>query len=67
MTEPTPTPPTPTHATKAVFAGIIACLGALATAFADNGITPLEAITTALATVTAVGAVYGVTNTPKEN
>ena len=57
----------PTRPTKAVFAGLIAALGGVATALADNGVTSLEGVTIALATVTAVGAVYGVTNYPKGN
>lgn len=66
MTEPTyPAEKPPTRPTKAVFAGLSACLGSLAVALADNGITPLEAVTVAGATVAAVGVVYGVTNYPK--
>lgn len=55
----------PTTATKAIFGGLSAFLGSLAVALADNGITPVEGVTVAATTVTALGVVYGVTNTPK--
>lgn len=63
----------PTSATKAyVGAGIataIAVGGVLVTALSDNVITPAEAITAAIAGLTALGAVFGgvyaTTNEPK--
>lgn len=56
---------TPTTATKAVIGSTIAGLGALATALADSRLEPVEVVTVALATVTALGVVYGVPNAPK--
>lgn len=54
----------PSTATKAVVGGIVAACGSLAVALADNGLTPAEVVIAIGATATAVGAVYGVTNTP---
>ena len=51
---------------KAIYAAIVACLGALGTAVADNqGITASEWVTIATATVVAFGAVFFGTNGPK--
>lgn len=58
--------PEPTKPTKAIFAGLIALTGGLATAIADNAITALEGVIVAGTVITAVAAVYGVTNKPSE-
>lgn len=50
---------------KAVLACVIAFAGAGATAAADGAITGPEWWTIALATVVALGAVYGVPNRPQ--
>lgn len=50
-------------AAKAVYAGLVAFLGALGTAMTDDIVTGSEWVTIASATVVAVGAVYGVTST----
>lgn len=60
-------PPEPTRPTKAIFAGLIALAGGLATALADNAVTPLEGVLVAGTVIAAVGAVYGVTNKPQES
>lgn len=51
---------------KAVFAGVIAFLGALQTAMLDDVVTNAEWVTIASATVAALALVYGVSNDPKK-
>lgn len=48
--------------TKAVFATVIAFLGALQTAMLDDVVTNAEWVTIAAATVAAAALVYGVSN-----
>jgi hypothetical protein len=48
---------------KAVVGALVAGLGALATALADNAVAPIEWVTVASATLVALGAVWGVPNT----
>ena len=50
---------------KSIVAGIIAGLSALATALQSDGVTALEWVTIALATLVAGYAVWQVPNTPK--
>jgi len=54
------------HAAKAIVAAAIAGLTAAATALQDGSVTPSEWVTVAIATLTALGAVYGVPNAPQE-
>lgn len=51
------------YAAKALLAGGIAGVGALATGAAAGGITTAEYLTAAAAALTAIGAVYRVPNT----
>ena len=51
---------------KAIYGGVAARLTALGTALTDGSITALEWVGIATAAVVAFGAVYGVTNTPKQ-
>lgn len=48
---------------KAIMAGIVAFLGGLYQALLDNHVTPNEWVTIVMATVAAVGLVFGVPNT----
>lgn len=59
-------PPQPTKATKAIVGGLIAACGAVATVFADGAVTIAEAAVAAAGVIATIGAVYGVTNAPKE-
>lgn len=45
---------------KAITSGVVAGLGALVTALADQSFTPLEWAVVGLATASAYGAVYGI-------
>lgn len=49
---------------KAIIAGIVAAGGSLGTGFADGHLTIPELIIAVVTTATAVGAVFGVSNTP---
>lgn len=51
---------TPREQAKAITSGVVAGLGALVTALADQSVTPLEWAVVAFAAAGAYGAVYGV-------
>lgn len=50
--------------TKAFTAALLAGLGSLQVALVDNEVTTVEWITVAIATISALGLVYAVPNTP---
>jgi hypothetical protein len=52
----------PTKPVKAIYAGAIAFLGTLGTAFTDGGVSGQEWIAIALATILAFGGTYGLSN-----
>jgi hypothetical protein len=56
----------PTKATKAIFGGLMAACGAVATVFADGAVTIPEVAIAAGGVVAVVATVFGVTNKPKE-
>lgn len=49
---------------KAILAGLVALVGALAVAATDNHLTLAEWLVSAASSLTAVGGVYGIKNTP---
>lgn len=57
----------PTKATKALFGGLVAVCGAVATVFVDGIVTVTECAVAAAGVIATVGAVYGVRNDLKES